>query len=95
MALLSDQHYRPELPDGYLVGGTDFGFRAQCKSRVVMDGWIEFLQRAVFSRRTVPDAFRMSQIQRNKEFCKTRLLEHVVHKIGFSRSAEASEVCVT
>jgi hypothetical protein len=31
-ALLSDQHYQPELPNGYPVGETDFGFRAQCKS---------------------------------------------------------------
>jgi hypothetical protein len=31
-ALLSDQHYRPELPDGYPIGGTDFGFHGQCKS---------------------------------------------------------------
>jgi hypothetical protein len=31
-ALLSDQHYQPELPDGDSMGGADFGFRAQCKS---------------------------------------------------------------
>jgi hypothetical protein len=31
-ALPSDQHYEPELPDGYPVRGTYFDFRAQCKS---------------------------------------------------------------
>jgi hypothetical protein len=28
-----DQHYQPELPGGCPLGGTDLGFRAQCKSR--------------------------------------------------------------
>jgi hypothetical protein len=47
MALLSDQHYRPELPNGYPVGGTDFYFRAQCKNIVRLliyteDGAAEF-----------------------------------------------------
>jgi hypothetical protein len=35
MALLPDQQYRPELPDGDPVGGTDVGFRAQCKTIIL------------------------------------------------------------
>jgi hypothetical protein len=33
--LLSDQHYRPELPDGYPAGRTGFGFRARCKNIIL------------------------------------------------------------